>query len=215
MSVITMPVSANAVLIRTVISAVSATVVTFALFVLMQFLIAFDGPQFVLPDEPATIIELMSPPPETSPATRQLLPPKPQQIPQELLRSDIQPTDSGAKINMTGFQPDKLVIDTSTGISHSGQLADKTATPLFRAEPRFPPEALRQGISGWVILSFSIDETGSVTDIAVVAAEPRNLFEREAVRALRRWKYQPQIIDGKTVRQTNLQVQLDFALQNE
>lgn len=215
MSVITMPVATHVMLIRIGISAVVATIVTFCLFLLMQFLIAFDGPQFVLADEPATVIELVSPPPETSASIRQLQPPKPQSIPQALLRSDIQPADTGAKIDMTGFQPDKLSIDTSVGISHNGQLADKAATPLFRAEPRFPPEAARQGLSGWVVLSFSIDETGSVTDIAVVTAEPRNVFEREAVRALRRWKYQPQIVNGKTVKQTNLQVQLDFALQNE
>ncbi|CAM5204925.1 TonB family protein [Alishewanella longhuensis] len=49
------------------------------------------------------------------------------------------------------------------------------ATPLVRVEPRFPTEAARQGISGWVMLNFSIDESGSVTDVSVVAAEPKNI----------------------------------------
>ncbi|CAM5203572.1 energy transducer TonB [Alishewanella longhuensis] len=89
------------------------------------------------------------------------------------------------------------------------------ATPLVRAEPRFPTEAARQGISGWVMLNFSIDESGSVTDVSVVAAEPKDIFEREAIRALRRWKYQPQLVEGKAVKQSNLQVQLDFQLQQE
>jgi protein TonB len=99
-----------------------------------------------------------------------------------------------------------------TNVRAFGSNMDTTATPVVRVEPRFPVEALRDGISGWVKLRFSIDESGSVTDVEVLQAEPRGVFEREATRALRRWKYQPQVIDGNAIRQTNLQVVLDFTV---
>jgi protein TonB len=63
-----------------------------------------------------------------------------------------------------------------------------------------------------VQLSFTIDEVGGVTDIKVIKAEPKRLFDREAKRALRKWKYKPKIVDGKPQLQTGMSVQLDFKL---
>ncbi len=63
--------------------------------------------------------------------------------------------------------------------------------PLYRVEPRYPAKALKRRVEGYVIMSFTIDETGKPDDIEVVEANPRRMFEREAVRALRNWKYQP------------------------
>jgi protein TonB len=56
------------------------------------------------------------------------------------------------------------------------------------------------GKEGWVKLSFTIDEVGGVVDVEVIDAEPKRLFDREAKRALSRWKYKPKVVDGKPVR---------------
>ena len=78
--------------------------------------------------------------------------------------------------------------------------------------PKYPTQAARDGKEGWVQLSFTIDELGGVTDVEVIDAEPKRIFDREAKRALRKWKYRPKIIDGKPQKQPGLQVQLDFKL---
>jgi protein TonB len=39
------------------------------------------------------------------------------------------------------------------------------------------------------------------------------LFDREARRALAKWKYRPKIVDGKAEKQFNMFVQLDFTLE--
>ena len=90
--------------------------------------------------------------------------------------------------------------------------ADKAATAIVRIDPRYPVEAAKNGIEGWVKLSFSIDETGTVVEVKVIDSEPKRIFDREAVKALKSWKYQPQWANGKAIMQRNLQVQLDFSL---
>ena len=50
-------------------------------------------------------------------------------------------------------------------------------------------------------------------DIEVIEAEPKRVFDREARRALRKWKYKPKIVDGKPVKQPGMFVQLDFKLE--
>ena len=86
------------------------------------------------------------------------------------------------------------------------------ATPQFRVDPSYPPQASRDGIEGWVKLGFKVSASGTVTDISVLDAKPSNVFNREARRALKKWKYKPKLIDGKPVEQRGMVVVLDFKL---
>ena len=72
------------------------------------------------------------------------------------------------------------------------------------------PESL--GPEGWVRMSFDITATGNPTNIQILDSSPKGIFDNEAIRALSKWKYKPKIVDGVAVKQTNLQVQLDFVL---
>ncbi len=68
-----------------------------------------------------------------------------------------------------------------------------------RVAPTYPQRALRQRITGWVDLSFTITATGDVTGIEIVNSQPRREFDREAIRALSQWKFSPKIEGGKPV----------------
>lgn len=200
-------------MLRTLSAAMLATLVTFALFALMKLLITPASDRLQLVERELPVVELFEPAKETEAEIRKALPPKPELTPPNRLQSQVEPVDTFKQIVVSHFTPDiGVALD---GAPLQSSMRTNMATPLVRVEPRFPTEAARQGISGWVMLNFSIDESGSVTDVSVVAAEPKNIFEREAIRALRRWKYQPQLVEGKAVKQTNLQVQLDFQLQQE
>lgn len=184
-----------------------AALVTFSLFVMMYLLIK---PQLTErpPVVERAVVELFKNPEDSDIVVKTMPePPPPIVQPDPIPRTTVPITNitPGTVFNMPSPE-----ITTATRSFSAG--VDKSATPVVRVEPRFPMDALRSGISGWVKLSFTIDETGGVTDVEVVQAEPRGVFEREAVRALRRWKYQPQVLDGNAVRQTNLQVVLDFTL---
>ncbi|MEZ9448977.1 energy transducer TonB [Vibrio splendidus] len=90
--------------------------------------------------------------------------------------------------------------------------SNQQALPLYRVEPRYPAKALKRGAEGHVIMSFTIDETGRPIDIQVTDANPRRMFEREAMRALKKWKYQPKVVDGKAIDQVGQTVKLEFKL---
>lgn len=58
-------------------------------------------------------------------------------------------------------------------------------------QPPFPPEALRDGTSGQVVATFTVNADGSVSGISIVSAKPRGTFERTVQNTLKHWKYQP------------------------
>ncbi len=57
--------------------------------------------------------------------------------------------------------------------------------------PRYPPEALRSGTSGEVLVEITVGTDGSVTNARVVRATPARVFDREALNAVRRWRFEP------------------------
>ena len=65
--------------------------------------------------------------------------------------------------------------------------------------PQYPQDAQRRGIDGWVELHFVVNEDGTVSALAVVAAQPAGLFEQAALAAVTQWRYQPVLQDGRAV----------------
>ena len=86
--------------------------------------------------------------------------------------------------------------------------------PLHRIEPRYPPRALKRNIEGYVVLTFTIDKSGIPKDIEVTESHPNRIFDREARRALKRWKYQPQMVNGIAQEIAGQKVKLEFRIQN-
>ncbi len=68
--------------------------------------------------------------------------------------------------------------------------------------PRYPPEALRAGTAGEVLVEITVGTDGSVTNARVVRASPPRVFDREALNAVRRWKFEP--IDAPTTTRRTL-----------
>ena len=184
---------------------------TFAAFAFMQYLISGEQRAPVKPggdiiveifqapeDSKVRHIQKIQPPPPM-PKVPQKAPPLDTSADPVLAISDLTPVtidDFGGDINNT--------INRPTG----------DATPIVRINPKYPTTAARDGIEGWVQLSFSISPTGEVIDPVVINAEPKRTFDREAIRAIKRWKYRPKVIEGVAQLQTGQTVQLDFKLDN-
>jgi len=63
--------------------------------------------------------------------------------------------------------------------------------PISTPAPRYPPEALRAGTSGEVLVEITVGTDGSVTNTRVLRANPARVFDREALNATKRWKFEP------------------------
>ncbi len=89
---------------------------------------------------------------------------------------------------------------------------NQQAIPLYQVEPKYPPRALKRGMEGYVILAFYIDEQGRTQDITVAEVEPSKIFVRTAIRALKKTKYQPKLVNGKAVKQLNQKKKFEFKI---
>lgn len=99
-------------------------------------------------------------------------------------------------------------------------VADITAVrthpvPIKRKPPRYPQKALRQGTEGWVVTRFTITAEGTTDDIVVVHASIDGVFEKEAIRAIKDWTYEPGTLNGVAVRQNTRAVRQIFRVKNQ
>ena len=78
---------------------------------------------------------------------------------------------------------------------------DSDVIPLVQVEPKYPSQALSRKIEGYVVIRLQVTKEGTVSDVEVIDAKPKGIFEREAIRAAWRYKFKPKLVDGKPVEQ--------------
>lgn len=61
---------------------------------------------------------------------------------------------------------------------------------------RYPRSAARREIEGAVTIEFNVGVTGEVVDAFVVEATPPNRFEKNALKYVRSWVYEPLRLNG-------------------
>jgi protein TonB len=107
------------------------------------------------------------------------------------------------------------VVDARGAMSRMSMTAgsDRDVIPLVRINPDYPPRALSRGLEGWVQVQFTITPTGTVTDAIVVNAEPKNIFDDAALKAIARWRYNPKVESGVAVERVGVQTIIRFQLE--
>lgn len=95
---------------------------------------------------------------------------------------------SGISIPTPRLQPDGPV-----------KIGGQVKEPRLVASPPpvYPQTAVQMNVQGDVIIQAVIDKAGNVAEAHVVSGPP--LLRAAALEALRRWKYQPSILDGQPI----------------
>ncbi len=83
--------------------------------------------------------------------------------------------------------------------------------PLFKVQPVYPRRAQERGIEGYVIVAFTITESGTIQNPYIIEGKCRSsnnrdgayndctTFNSSTLRAAMKLKYKPTVRDGKTV----------------
>jgi protein TonB len=71
-------------------------------------------------------------------------------------------------------------------------LVRKEYKASYRVEPTFPRQAQRDGTSGRVVAHVVVAPSGAVTEVRIIQSQPPRVFDREVIRALSQWRFNPE-----------------------
>ncbi|MDE1311024.1 energy transducer TonB [Vibrio aestuarianus subsp. cardii] len=204
-------------MLRLFIALPFAGIISLALFSFMSWMID-NGHQRVTESAQALSFTMIMVEQEQDLQRRQRSLPEPLQLPEPPPQSPVTQAQTVAVETLAANALPALGLDTvMNGVAISAPTfgdfgTNQQAMPLYRVEPVYPAKALKRSVEGFVTLSFTIDEMGKATNIKVVEAKPVRMFEQEAIQAVKKWKYQPQIVDGQAISQNGQTVTVEFKI---
>ena len=194
------------------LSAFLAISVTGGLFYLMQALISRTAGE--LQDPSSSLVDFVRLKRDSEPELKKRQLPKKEKPQEPPPPPDLNLTRSSRPDQ--GIEDMQLAVPMGIDLQESANIgaisSDGDVTPVVRVNPQYPARAAEQGIEGWVELEFTVTAAGAVQDAVVIGANPRSIFDKAALRAVRKWKYNPKIEDGKPVPRTGVRVRLAFRL---
>ena len=197
--------------IRLIVSMGMGLATAFVLFWIMQALVSVTG---TLDEAGAPFsVDFVRLKRDSTPPTKQREKPqreKPkQQPPPPVLNvaKSMKPGDSIGVIVPTLDVGAALGAATSLGTGAGGT---RDAVPLVRVQPVYPPRAEAQDIGGYVVIEFTITAVGTVADAVVLDSKPPYVFDRSALRAVRKFRYAPMMEDGEAVSRSGQQQRFVF-----
>ncbi|MSP73106.1 MAG: energy transducer TonB [Myxococcales bacterium] len=87
----------------------------------------------------------------------------------------------------------------------------REARALLEIKPDYSPDARAAEIEGEVIVLLTLDERGNVVDVKIIRGLGYGQDER-VLATVRRWKYEPKLVDGVPVR-TTIKRKIQFTLE--
>ena len=188
-----------------------ASVVTFALFYLMQSLVV-DQDASLGEDESVRLMDIVQPQREEKVQTKEREAEKPPEVktppPEMQLNTN---TNINAEAGLGNFDA-QVEVETNIQSGSVGAPTDGEYLPIVKVPAQYPRRAAERGIEGWVMLEFTVTKQGTVTDVEVVDADPKGYFERSAVRAAQKWKYKPKVVNGQAIAVTGVRHKVTFEM---
>lgn len=202
--------------VRYAVSGVLAFLVTSGLFFMMQSLISMDGVDGKTFKRGGAIEFVRLRLESATEARKRVLPKRPEQHapPAKSAGLDLpkapRPRSTGVSVAIPAIHTN---VDIAGGLHLGTAPADSDATPILQVSPIYPSRAAQRGIEGWVLVEFTITPTGAVADPLVIDSYPSSIFNRSALRAIKRWKYRPKVVDGVAVERKGIRTEIEFELE--
>jgi len=116
---------------------------------------------------------------------------------------------SAAGVNIGQIKVDKDVAK-NTGFALSA--SDGEYLPIVKVAPLYPQSAASRGIEGYVLLEFTVTETGATADPVVIESQPKGVFDQAATKAVLKFKYKPRVENGLPIRVPGVRHVITFKL---
>jgi len=211
--------------IRFSLSTIVGLIVTLALFYLMQALIA-GGKSAITKNTGGRLVDFVRVKQAMEVQAKEhkaKKPPPPDQPPPE-----VKPEFSPSNVQKAGYSLNNPDLDVRPKIGNGGfSISDGEYLPIVKVQPVYPRRALSRGMSGWVIVEFTVSAQGTVRNPHVVSNcawikgprtkgecedNPNTIFDSAAIRAAEKFKYKPKVIDGQPVDTAGVQNKITFEL---
>jgi protein TonB len=127
--------------------------------------------------------------------------------PSQTVQMSAAPTPSAVNIG-------NMSLENTTAVKAGFGLAsgDGEYLPIVKVAPMYPPSAQARGQEGWVLVEFTVTQSGSVTDPVVVESQPPGVFDEAAKRAVTKFKYKPRVENGKPIAVQHVQHLITFKM---
>lgn len=124
-------------------------------------------------------------------------------LPAPVMDDATQPASERAAAAHEGKREERTVATRPASIS-------RDARPMAgNAEPKYPAAMLRAGVGGTVVVLAEVDAQGTPIDVRVVERSGERDLDRAAVNAVRQWRFEPAMRNGKAIA-TSVKVPVDF-----
>lgn len=187
-----------------------AALITFSMFFAMNLLIT-NGETVLVDNEKRVVVVLPEVRKAEPPKTREEKPVLDEIVPEPEVTVQPIPTPGGGLPGPTTT----VITDPAPTIPKSitpFAMGEGAQTPIVRVAPQYPANMASKGIEGYVTVQFSLTINGSVENVIVLESSHRG-FERNAVRAVQKFKYKPKVVDGTPVPVTGMTTTLEFKLE--
>ncbi len=93
-------------------------------------------------------------------------------------------------------------------------VSDRDAQPLVRIPPIMPPRFMQGDNSGYCTVRFDVSPEGQPFNVQTMTCTSSQL-KNATVKSVQKWKYNPKIVDGRSVSRTGVESKVRFDLADE
>ncbi len=196
-------------LVRYAIGVGLGALITFALFMIMQAVIANDEPN-IEEGAQGKLLDMVRLTEDEEIQTKQRKPkppPPPDEPPPDMPKPQFESSDVS-----TGVDVGAVDVNVDLNVGGGGFSSDGEYLPIVKVAPVYPRRAQTRGIEGYVLLEFIVTKTGAVINPVVIEAKPPGIFDRAAKNAALKFKYKPKVVNGEPIDVAGVRNRITFEL---